>query len=85
MTTTKLLRYRQTKGSATGRFNLRGGKPVLYSTSWFHKYYKARTVPLESCIFNCWEKRRSKMKRQILISSGSIPRRLRRKVGKTKA
>jgi len=26
------LRHRQTKGAATDRFNLRGGKPVLYST-----------------------------------------------------
>jgi hypothetical protein len=28
----ELLRHRQTKGAATDRFDLRGGKPVLYST-----------------------------------------------------
>ena len=32
VTTIKLLRHRQTKGAATDRFDLRGGKPVLYST-----------------------------------------------------
>ena len=29
-----LLRHRQTKGTATDRFDLRYGKPVFYSTEW---------------------------------------------------